>query len=167
MIETKSKSYTISKNIVVMAFEQVKANQGIYGVDKQTVQEFESNKKNNLYKLWNRMSSGSYMPKPVRAIEIQIPKKLGGKRILGIPTIEDRTAQSVVRLYFEAAVEALFYEDSYGYRPNKSAIQAIEATKKRCWQYSWVLEFDIKRLFDSIRHDYLLEMVKRHSQESG
>lgn len=160
---TETKSYTISKNFVVMAFEQVKANQGTYGVDRQTVQDFESNKKNNLYKLWNRMSSGSYMPKPVRAVEI--PKKSGGKRILGIPTIEDRTAQSIVKLYFEPAVETLFYEDSYGYRPNKSAIQAIEATKKRCWQCNWVLEFDIKGLFDSIRHDYLLEMVKRHSQE--
>lgn len=160
---TETKSYTISKNFVVMAFEQVKANQGTYGVDKQSVQEFESNKKNNLYKLWNRMSSGSYMPKPVRAVEI--PKKSGGKRILGIPTIEDRIAQSVVKLYFEPAVEALFYEDSYGYRPNKTAIQAIEATKQRCWQCNWVLEFDIKGLFDNIRHDYLLEMVKRHSQE--
>ncbi|MCM3164315.1 MULTISPECIES: group II intron reverse transcriptase/maturase [Bacillaceae] len=119
--------------------------------------------KNNLYKLWNRMSSGSYFPKPVKAVAI--PKKNGGTRTLGIPTVEDRVAQMVAKLYFEPTVEKLFYEDSYGYRPNKSAIQAIEATRKRCWRRDWMLEFDIKGLFDNIRHDYLIEMVKRHTNQ--
>jgi group II intron reverse transcriptase/maturase len=109
------------------------------------------------------MSSGSYYPKPVKSVEI--PKKSGGIRILGIPTVEDRIAQMVAKIYFEPVVEKIFYEDSYGYRPNKSAIQALEVTRKRCWRNDWVLEFDIKGLFDNIRHDILIEMVKKHTEE--
>ncbi|MFF3025490.1 group II intron reverse transcriptase/maturase [Gottfriedia sp. NPDC057948] len=159
----ETKPFNISKNAVVTAFERVKANSGTYGVDEQSIEEFEINKKDNLYKIWNRMSSGSYIPKPVRAVAI--PKKNGGTRILGIPTVEDRIAQMVAKLYFEPTVEPIFYEDSYGYRPNKSAIQALEITRTRCWRKDWVLEFDIKGLFDHIRHDYLIEMVKRHTKE--
>jgi group II intron reverse transcriptase/maturase len=159
----ETKPFNISKNAVVTAFERVKANRGTYGVDEQSIEAFEMNKKDNLYKIWNRMSSGSYFPKPVKAVAI--PKKNGGTRILGIPTVEDRIAQMVAKLYFEPTVERLFYEDSYGYRPNKSAIQALEATRTRCWRRDWVLEFDIKGLFDNIRHDYLMEMVKRHTGE--
>src|SRR6056297_403383 len=159
----KVKPFKISKHTVMDAFKRVKANKGTYGVDGESIEVFEKDLKNNLYKLWNRMSSGSYFPKPVKAVEI--PKKNGGIRILGIPTVEDRIAQMVVKFYFEPKVEEIFYEDSYGYRPNKSAIQAISATRKRCWRKDWVLEFDIKGLFDNIRHDYLIEMVKRHTQE--
>ncbi|MGR5992791.1 group II intron reverse transcriptase/maturase [Bacillus paranthracis] len=159
----ETKPFGISKNVVMMAFERVKANKGTYGMDEQSIEMYEMDLKNNLYKLWNRMSSGSYFPKPVKAVAI--PKKNGGTRTLGIPTVEDRVAQMVAKLYFEPNVERLFYEDSYGYRPNKSAIQAIEATRKRCWRKDWVLEFDIKGLFDNIRHDYLIEMVKRHTNQ--
>ena len=159
----ETKPFNISKRAVMTAYERVKANKGTYGVDEQSIEDFEKNLKNNLYKIWNRMSSGSYFPKPVKAVAI--PKKNGGTRILGIPTVEDRMAQMVAKLYFEPKVEPMFYEDSYGYRPNKSAIQAIEVTRKRCWRKDWVLEFDIKGLFDNIRHDYLMEMVKRHTNE--
>lgn len=146
-----------------IAFERVKANKGTYGIDEQTIADFEENLKDNLYKIWNRMSSGTYFPKPVKAVAI--PKKSGGTRILGIPTVEDRVAQMVAKIYFEPKVEELFYEDSYGYRPNKSAIDAIGILRKRCWKKDWVVDFDIKGLFDNIRHDYLIEMVKRHTNE--
>lgn len=161
MMETKP--FNISKRAVMTAYEKVKANKGTYGVDEQSIEDFEKNLKNNLYKIWNRMSSGSYIPKPVRAVAI--PKKGGGTRLLGIPTIEDRIAQTVVKLYFEPEVEPMFYEDSYGYRPNKSSIQALEITRKRCWRKDWVLEFDIKGLFDNIRHDILMKMVRKHTNE--
>ena len=159
----ETKPYSISKRAVITAYEKVKANKGTYGIDEQSIEDFEKKLNNNLYKIWNRMSSGSYFPKPVKAVAI--PKKNGGTRILGIPTVEDRIAQMVVKLYFEPNVESIFYEDSYGYRPNKSAIQAIEVTRTRCWRKDWVLEFDIKGLFDNIRHDYLMEMVKLHTKE--
>ncbi len=158
-----TKPFNISKRAVKLAYEKVKANKGTYGVDEQSIEDFEKNLKNNLYKIWNRMSSGSYFPKPVKAVAI--PKKNGGTRILGIPTVEDRIAQMVAKLYLEPSIEPMFYEDSYGYRPNKSAIQAIEKTRTRCWKKDWVIEFDIKGLFDNIRHDYLMEMVKRHTKE--
>lgn len=160
----ETKPYKISKTVVVAAWERVKANKGIYGVDEQSIEDFEKDKKNNLYKIWNRMSSGTYFPKPVKAVAI--PKKNGGTRILGIPTVEDRVAQMVAKIYFEPEVEKIFYEDSYGYRPNKSAIQALGVTRQRCWERSWVLEFDIKGLFDNIKHEYLMKMVKRHTEEA-
>ena len=146
-----------------IAFERVKANKGTYGIDEQSISDFELDLKNNLYKIWNRMSSGTYFPKPVKAVAI--PKKNGGTRILGIPTVEDRIAQMVAKIYLEPNVEKIFYEDSYGYRPNKSAIQAIGVLRERCWRKDWVVDFDIKGLFDNIRHDYLIEMVKRHTNE--
>ena len=159
----EAKPYSISKKAVIAAYQRVKANKGTYGVDEQSIEDFERKLNNNLYKIWNRMSSGTYFPKPVKAVAI--PKKNGGTRILGIPTVEDRIAQMVAKLYFEPCVEPIFYEDSYGYRPNKSAIQALEATRTRCWRKDWVLEFDIRGLFDNIRHDYLMEMVKKHTKE--
>lgn len=159
----ETKPFKISKQVVLEAFNKVRANRGSYGIDEQTIEEYEQNLKNNLYKLWNRMSSGTYFPKPVKAVAI--PKKNGGKRILGIPTVEDRVAQMVAKMYLEPKVEPIFYEDSYGYRPNKSAIDAIEITRKRCWKYEWVLEFDVKGLFDNIRHDYLIKLVERHTKE--
>lgn len=159
----ETKPFNISKRAVVTAYEKVKANKGTYGVDKQSIEDFEKKLKNNLYKVWNRMSSGSYFPQPVKAVAI--PKKNGGTRLLGIPTVEDRIAQMVVKLYFEPEVEPMFYEDSYGYRPKKSAIQALEVTRTRCWRKDWVLEFDIRGLFDNIRHDILMKMVKKHTKE--
>ena len=159
----ETKPFNISKQLVKVAFERVKANRGTYGIDEQSIADFEENLKDNLYKIWNRMSSGTYFPKPVKAVAI--PKKNGGARTLGIPTVEDRVAQMVAKMYFEPKVEKIFYEDSYGYRPNKSAIQAIGVLRERCWRKDWVIDFDIKGLFDNIRHDYLIEMVKRHTDE--
>jgi RNA-directed DNA polymerase len=143
------------------AFILVKANKGAAGVDKESLEQYEKNLKDNLYKLWNRMSSGSYFPKPVKGVEI--PKKSGGTRLLGIPTVEDRVAQMVGRLYFEQTVERIFHKDSYGYRPGKSAIDAIRTTRERCWDYDWVIEFDIRKLFDNIDHELLMKAVKKHT----
>lgn len=159
----ETKPFKISKQVVKIAFDRVKANRGTYGIDEQSIEDFEENLKDNLYKIWNRMSSGTYFPKPVKAVAI--PKKNGGTRILGIPTVEDRVAQMVAKIYFEPKVEGIFHEDSYGYRPNKSAIQAVGVLRERCWRKDWVVDFDIKGLFDNIRHDYLIEMVKRHTKE--
>ncbi|MCM3619833.1 group II intron reverse transcriptase/maturase [Sutcliffiella horikoshii] len=157
----KTKPYAISKKIVFEAFNRVKANKGSAGIDEQSLEEFERNLKDNLYKIWNRMSSGSYFPPAVKAVEI--PKKGGGIRTLGIPTVADRIAQMTVKLYFEPLVEPFFHDDSYGYRPKKSAIQAIETTRKRCWKFNWVLEFDIKGLFDNIDHELLMRAVDKHT----
>src|SRR5580700_6596004 len=106
------------------------------------------------------MSSGSYFPPPVRAVPI--PKKNGGQRILGVPTVADRVAQMVVKQVVERTVEPIFMPDSYGYRPNKSALDAIGVTRERCWKYDWVLEFDIRGLFDNIDHTLLLRAVRKH-----
>ncbi len=159
----KARPFEISQRVVVEAWKQVKANQGAAGVDKQSIAEFETNLRNNLYKIWNRMSSGSYMPPPVRTVVI--PKKSGGERVLGIPSVSDRVAQTVAKLYFEPMVEPYFHEDSYGYRPNKSALDAVEVTRKRCWKHEWVLEFDIKGLFDNIDHELLMRTVRHHTKE--
>jgi len=157
----KTKPYEISKHVVLQAFQRVKANKGAAGIDDQSLETFEANLKNNLYKIWNRMSSGSYFPPPVKAVEI--PKKNGGKRILGVPTVADRVAQMVVKIYFEPTVEPYFHPDSYGYRPGKSALDAVAVTRQRCWRYNWVLEFDIKGLFDNIDHELLMKAVRKHT----
>jgi RNA-directed DNA polymerase len=158
----KAKSFEISKHVVLEAWKRVKANKGAAGVDSELISDFEENLKDNLYKIWNRMSSGSYFPPPVKTVSI--PKKTGGERILGIPTVSDRVAQMVVKMYFEPLVEPHFHEDSYGYRPEKSALQAVAVTRKRCWRYNWLLEFDIKGLFDNIEHDLLMKAVKHHTR---
>ena len=157
----KTKPFTIQKWQVASAFKLVKANAGSAGVDQQSLSDFERNLKDNLYMLWNRLSSGSYFPPPVKAVAI--PKKTGGERVLGIPTVSDRIAQMVVKLEFEPKVEPHFLADSYGYRPNKSALDAVGVTRQRCWRYDWVLEFDIKGLFDNIPHDLLLKAVDKHT----
>lgn len=157
----KTKSYEISKTVVWEAYKRVKANKGSAGIDDESIEKFEINLKDNLYKIWNRMSSGSYFPPAVKAVEI--PKKNDGIRVLGVPTISDRIAQMTVKMYFEPLVEPYFYEDSYGYRPNKSAIEAIAITRKRCWKFDWVLEFDIKGLFDNIDHELLMKAVHKHT----
>lgn len=157
-----TKVFNIPKQQVVEAYELVKANAGSAGIDRQSLTDFERNLKDNLYKIWNRLSSGSYFPPPVMGV--LIPKKSGGTRTLGIPTVSDRIAQMVVKLSFEPKVEPQFLEDSYGYRPNKSALDAVGVTRKRCWQYDWLLEFDIKGLFDNIPHDLLMKAVEKHTQ---
>ncbi len=159
----KARPFEISQKVVVEAWKQVKANKGAAGVDKQSIAEFETNLRNNLYKVWNRMSSGSYMPPPVRTVEI--PKKSGGERVLGVPSVSDRVAQTVWKRYFEPMVEPHFHQDSYGYRPNKSALDAVEITRRRCWKYDWVLEFDIKGLFDNIDFELLMKAVRWHTKE--
>jgi RNA-directed DNA polymerase len=157
-----TKPFVISKQLVVEAFKAVKANAGAPGVDRESIEDFERDLKGNLYKVWNRMSSGSYFPPPVKAVAI--PKKNGGQRILGIPTVADRVAQMVVKLTFEPAVEPIFLPDSYGYRPGKSALDAVGVTRERCWRHNWVLEFDIKGLFDNIDHELLLRAVRKHTE---
>jgi len=156
-----TKPFSISKNLVMEAFKLVKANAGSAGIDQQTLTDFEKDLKNNLFQLWNRMSSGSYFPPAVKAVPI--PKKTGGERILGIPTVSDRIAQMVVKLVFEPIVEPHFHADSYGYRPGKSALDAVGVTRTRCWKYDWVVEYDIKGLFDNIDHDLLLKAVRKHT----
>lgn len=156
-----TKPFDISKHDVVKAWEMVKANKGARGVDGETIEQFESDLKGNLYKLWNRLSSGSYFPPAVKTVAI--PKQTGGKRKLGIPSVSDRVAQMVVKLHFEPLVEPYFHADSYGYRPNKSAHQAVEVTRRRCWRQDWVLEFDIKGLFDNIDHELLMKAVRKHT----
>jgi RNA-directed DNA polymerase len=156
-----AKPFTIPKRLVFDAWKAVKANAGSAGVDKETIDDFEADLKNNLYRLWNRMSSGSYFPPPVRAVAI--PKKNGGERILGVPTVADRVAQMVVKQVLQPNLEPIFLPDSYGYRPGKSALDAVAVTRKRCWQYDWVLEFDVKGLFDNIDHSLLRRALEKHT----
>ncbi|MCA1682099.1 MAG: group II intron reverse transcriptase/maturase [Actinobacteria bacterium] len=157
----KEKPFAISKWVVLDAYERVKANQGAAGVDGESIAEFEEDLKGNLYKLWNRLSSGSYFPPPVRAVEI--PKKAGGVRVLGVPTVADRIAQTVVRSYLEPEVEPLFHPDSYGYRPRRSALDAVGTCRARCWRYDWVIDLDLRAFFDTIPHDLLLRAVSKHT----
>jgi len=159
-VTTPSKAFNINKREVYEAYLQVRSNGGAAGVDGMTLEQFEADLKGNLYKIWNRMSSGAYFPPPVRAVSI--PKKSGGQRILGVPTVADRVAQTVVKRAIEPALDAVFLADSYGYRPDKSALDAVGVTRERCWKYDWVLEFDIKGLFDNIDHDLLLRAVRKH-----
>ena len=159
-VHTTGKPFNITKKQVYEAYKAVKSNAGSAGVDGQTIEQFDLDLRSNLYKLWNRMSSGSYFPPPVRAVSI--PKKTGGQRILGVPTVADRVAQMVVKQLIEPDLDPIFLADSYGYRPRKSALDAIGVTRKRCWKYDWVLEFDIKGLFDNIDHEFLLRDVRKH-----
>ena len=160
---TEGKSFRITQIEVLTAYKCVKANKGAEGIDGVKFEDFEEDFKNNMYKLWNRMVSGSYFPKAVRGVEI--PKKSGKVRLLGIPTIEDRIAQMVVRNRFEPRVEKIFLQDSYGYRPHKSAIDAVGKVRERCFKMPWVIEFDIVGLFDNINHNKLMKAVRMHTQE--
>jgi RNA-directed DNA polymerase len=166
MVESKSrvKSFSIDKRVVWDAWKQVRANQGAPGVDEESVAEFERDLSGNLYKLWNRMSSGTYMPPPVRAV--QIPKKHGrGVRTLGVPTVADRVAQKVAALYLEPKVEPVFHPDSYGYRPKRSALDAVKVCRERCWRSNWVIDLDYAAFFDSIDHELMLKAVAAHTDE--
>jgi len=155
------KPFVISKRLVWEAWRRVKANKGAAGVDEESIQAFEENLRGNLYKVWNRMSSGSYIPPPVRAVEI--PKKSGGSRMLGVPTIADRVAQTVAYLYLEPEVEPVFHPDSYGYRPRRSAHDALRTCRARCWKYDWALDLDLRSFFDSLDHSLVLKAVAHHT----
>jgi len=157
----EAKPFDIPKREVWEAFKKVKANQGAAGVDGQSIADFEADLSNNLYKLWNRLSSGSYFPPPVRRVDI--PKANGGTRPLGIPTVADRIAQEVARRYLEPRLEPVFHADSYGYRPGRSAIDAVRQARQRCWRYDWVLDIDVKGYFDSIDWELMLKAVRRHT----
>jgi len=156
-----TKSFGITKEMVYRAYKAVKANRGGAGIDNVSMQEFEENLADNLYKLWNRMASGCYFPPPVMGVKI--PKSTGGTRMLGIPTIADRIAQMVVKNSLEPKIDPIFSENSYGYRPGRGAHKAVEVTRTRCWKYNWVLEFDIRGLFDNIDHALLLRAVTKHT----
>ncbi len=163
MSEPRPKPFEISKRVVYAAWLRVKENQGAAGVDGQSVEDFEQDLSGNLYKIWNRMSSGSYFPPPVRAVEI--PKSGGGIRVLGVPTVADRVAQTVASMYLERRVEPIFHPDSYGYRPKRSALDAVAACRERCWRYDWAVDLDVRKFFDTIDHDRLLRAVEKHATE--
>ena len=156
----EAKPYAISKQVVWEAYQKVKANHGAAGVDGQSIEAFETDLKNNLYKIWNRMSSGSYFPPPVRLVEI--PKANGGSRPLGIPTVADRVAQMVVKMHLEPLVEPHFHPDSYGYRPGRSALDAVATARERCWRSDWVIDLDIKGFFDNLDHELVMKTVRHH-----
>jgi RNA-directed DNA polymerase len=163
MNQPQPKPFFISKHVVLEAWERVKANRGAAGIDEETIKDFERNLKDNLYRIWNRMSSGSYLPPPVRTVAI--PKNGGGERKLGIPTVSDRVAQMVVKRYLEPKLEPLFHADSYGYRPFKSAHEAVGQARQRCWRFAWVLDLDIKGFFDNISHELMMRAVRKHARE--
>ena len=157
----EAKPFSISKQVVWKAWLLVKANQGAAGVDGESISQFEKRLKPNLYKIWNRMSSGTYFPPAVR--RVRIPKPDGRERALGIPTVGDRVAQMVLKLYLEPVVEPVFHSDSFGYRPRKSATDAVGETRKRCWRYNWVVDLDIKGFFDNIDHSLMMRAVRKHT----
>ena len=156
------KPFDIPKTLVWNAYQRVKANKGAAGVDGQSLAEFEQDEKDNLYKLWNRLSSGSYFPPPVKAVEI--PKRGGGVRILGVPTVADRIAQTAVAMVLNPQVEQVFHRDSYGYRPGRSALDAVEVCKQRCWGQPWVIDLDIQGFFDNVPHEPIVAAMGRHTE---
>jgi group II intron reverse transcriptase/maturase len=157
-----NKPFAISKELVMEAYGRVKANQGAAGVDGVSIEEFEKDLRNNLYKIWNRMSSGTYFPPPVKAVEIPKP---GGTRMLGVPTVGDRVAQTVVALTLESRTESIFHDDSYGYRPGRSALQAVEQCRQRCWKKDWVLDLDVQKFFDSVDHALMVKAVEANTDQ--
>jgi RNA-directed DNA polymerase len=158
------KSFDIPKALIWRAWKRVKANKGAAGADAQSISDYESRLSTNLYKLWNRMCSGSYFPGPVR--RVWIPKPDGSERPLGIPSIEDRVAQMAVKLWLEPELDPFFHDDSYGYRPNKSAQQAIRKCRQRCWRYAWVVDLDIKGFFDAIDHSLMMQALSHHVSDA-
>jgi RNA-directed DNA polymerase len=162
---SQKKPFEISKWVVWEAYQRVKANKGAAGVDGVSIEEFERDRDANLFKLWNRMSSGSYFPPPVKAVEIPKPGKRNEVRTLGVPTVADRVAQTVATMYLEPKVEPIFHPDSYGYRPGRSALDAVDTCRKRCWKADWVVDLDIKAFFDSVPHDLILRAVEHHTDQ--
>jgi RNA-directed DNA polymerase len=163
-LKSPGKPFDISKWEVWEAYRQVKANRGAPGVDGCSIEDFESDLKDNLYRVWNRMSSGSYFPPPVKAVEI--PKPHGdGVRVLGVPTVADRIAQTVVARRLEAKVEPIFHPDSYGYRPGRSALDAVAACRKRCWRKDWVIDLDVQKFFDSVSWELVIKAVEANTDQ--
>jgi RNA-directed DNA polymerase len=158
MSELQDKPFKIPKRLVWEAYEKVKANKGAAGVDRRSIETFESDLRNNLYKIWNRMSSGTYFPPPVMAVEI--PKPGGGTRILGVPTVADRVAQTVAALALEPRTESIFHDDSYGYRPRRSALGAVAKCRQRCWNKDWIIDLDVEKFFDSVPWDLMVQAVQ-------
>lgn len=163
MNEEKTKSFAVSKQMVYDSYLKVCDKKGGAGIDKETIKMFNENLSDNLYKIWNRMSSGSYFPPAVRTV--LIPKKQGGTRPLGIPTVSDRIAQGVLKDYLEPILEPLFHVNSFGYRPGRSAHDALEQCRQNCIQYSWVVDLDIRGFFDNISHEWMMKMLSHHTQE--
>ena len=159
----ETKSHPITKRMVWEAYKRVKRNQGSAGIDRISLEAYQVDLGNNLYKLWNRLASGSYFPPPVK--EVEIPKGDGKVRKLGIPTVSDRVAQMVVKSYVEPGLEGVFHNWSYGYRPGRSAHQAVEAARRNCWYSDWVIDLDIRGFFDELNHGLLLKALERHNQE--
>jgi Retron-type reverse transcriptase len=162
--QSEEKPFQISKREVWEAYQKVKANKGAAGVDRVTIEVFDKDLKNNLYKIWNRMSSGTYFPPPVRAVPI--PKDGGkGVRVLGVPTVGDRVAQTVVASRLEPRTEEIFHADSDGYRVGRSAIEAVAKCRKRCWEYDWVVDLDIQKFFDSVPWDLIVKAVEVNTDQ--
>ena len=161
---SQGKSFVIPKQLVWEAYKRVKANKGAAGVDGMSIEEFESDLANNLYRIWNRMSWGTYFPPAVKAVEIPKPHG-GGTRILGVPTVADRVAQTVVALELEARTESIFHGDSYGYRPRRSALDAVKKCRERCWKKDWVLDLDVQKFFDSVDHDLMVKAVAANTDK--
>ena len=159
------KPFKISKQAVWEAYLEVRRNDGAAGVDGQSVGEFEKDLRDNLYKIWNRMSSGTYFPPPVLAVEIPKPHG-GGTRVLGVPTVADRIAQTVVARFLGARVDRMFHPDSYGYRPRKSALDAVAVCRARCWKRDWVLDVDVERFFDSVPWDLMVKAVEANTDQT-
>jgi RNA-directed DNA polymerase len=163
MNEEKTKSFAVSKQMVYDSYLKVCDKKGGAGIDRETIEMFNENLDSNLYKIWNRMASGSYFPPAVRTV--LIPKKQGGIRPLGIPTVGDRIAQGVVKDYLETTVEPLFHNNSFGYRPGRSAHDALAQCQQNCIKYSWVVDLDIRGFFDNISHEWMMKMVSHHVQD--
>ena len=161
---SSDKPFAIPKQLVWEAYRRVAANKGAAGVDGRSIEDFEADLRNNLYKIWNRMSSGTYFPPPVKAVEIPKPHG-GGTRILGVPTVGDRIAQTVVALALEARTEAIFHGDSYGYRPRRSALDAVAMCRQRCQKKNWVLDLDVQKFFDSVDHDLMVKAVEANTDK--
>ena len=160
----ETKSIPISRQMVWLAYQKVRSNNGSSGIDAISMQEFDANLSKYLYKLWNRMASGSYFPPPVK--ELEIAKKDGSSRKLGIPTISDRVGQMVVKILIEPRLEAVFSPNSYGYRPKRNAHQALTKVRENCWKTDWVIDLDIKGFFDTIDHNKLMLAVEKHVHEN-
>jgi group II intron reverse transcriptase/maturase len=156
----QGKVFEIPKALVWKSYQVVRRNRGAAGYDGETITQFDKKRDKNLYKIWNRLSSGSYFPPPV--LEKRIAKEDGSERILGIPTVSDRIAQGAIKLFVEERLDPIFHQDSYGYRSGKSAHQALEKCSQRCWTHNWALEVDIKSFFDTVRHDLVMKALHHH-----